>query len=467
MQSDRPPSPSDLPAVGKLLASSELQAAAESLGVSLTTSLVREAVEDLRERVAAGKIGAAELSRASVPAAIALRVVEEGKRLLSPAPRAVVNATGVVAHTNLGRSILSPEAAARVAEAASGYLDLEYDLVTGRRGRRGAPVEDLLLRLFPGRDSLVVNNNAAAILLALRAVARGREVVVSRGELVEIGGAFRVPEILSASGARLREVGTTNRTRLADYREAIGPRTGAVLKVHPSNFAIVGFTESASVGELSSLAREAKVPLLVDWGSGDLVELSPVGVRDERTVAALLDDGADLVTFSGDKLLGGPQSGIAVGAEAIVRKMRRDPFARAVRIDRLVTAALHSTLLAYVRGTAMEDVPTLRMLALPKERVAERARAVAARLGAVEGLAVEDGVSRAGGGASPVGEIPTALLTVTRPGSEVVRLERALRRGEPPIVARIHEGKLILDLRTVLPSQDVAVAERLEAALRR
>ncbi|HEX6851844.1 MAG TPA: L-seryl-tRNA(Sec) selenium transferase [Candidatus Polarisedimenticolaceae bacterium] len=460
-------SPSDLPSVGKLLETRPIRELADEVGISLATSLVREILDELRTRVLAGEIDRGTLESACEPAAIARRARNAATALLRPAPSVVINATGVVAHTNLGRSILSPGAAGRVAEAAVRYLDLEYDLVTGTRGSRGSHLEPLLARLFPGCASLAVNNNAAAILLALRALARGKEVVVSRGELVEIGGSFRVPDILAASGARLREVGTTNRTRAADYEAALGPKTGAILKVHTSNFKVVGFTEEAPIAALAGIARAAGIPLIVDWGSGDLVDLAPVGIHDEVPVRRLLEDGASVVTFSGDKLLGGPQAGIAVGERDLIRAMKRDPLARALRLDRLLTAALHETLASYVRGRALDEVPTLRMLALPKERVAARARALVDALGGAQGVSIVDGVSRPGGGSSPVGEIPTALIAVERSGGELVRIERALRRGEPSIVARIQDGVLLLDLRTVLEDEDPIVATRLREELLR
>jgi L-seryl-tRNA(Ser) seleniumtransferase len=382
----------------------------------------------------------------------------------------VINATGVVAHTNLGRSILSVSAAARVATTAAAYMDLEFELDRGARGSRLSHLDPLLARLFPGRASTAVNNNAAAILLALRALARGKEVVVSRGELVEIGGSFRVPDILAASGATLREVGTTNRTRAADYEAAVGARTGMILKVHTSNFKIVGFTEEASLEDLAAVAGKAGIPLVVDWGSGDLVDLAPLGIVDEIPVRAILDRGADLVTFSGDKLLGGPQAGIAVGREDLIARMKRDPLARAIRLDRLQVAALNETLASYVRGRAFEEVPTLVMLGAGPAEIGLRAERLRRELerhaGAGVSLTVVDGVSRTGGGSSPLGERPTRLLAVTDARGDAGRIERALRLGDPPVLARLHEGKLLLDLRTVLPSQDEALLRRLAEALR-
>ncbi|HEX5042099.1 MAG TPA: L-seryl-tRNA(Sec) selenium transferase [Candidatus Polarisedimenticolaceae bacterium] len=448
-----------IPAVGNLLAHQAFSAVLEEAGAPLTTALIREDLEAVRAGVEGGTLGAGALSAQVAPEAVATRVAAAARRLLVPRPRRVINATGVIAHTNLGRAVLSREAAIAVAEAAAGYLDLEYDLRRGGRGRRMTHLTPLLAHLFPGAAALVVNNNAAAVLLALQALARGREVVVSRGELVEIGGGFRVPEILAASGARLREVGTTNRTRLQDYRAAAGPKTAALLKVHPSNFHQVGFTESVSVGELAPLARETGLPLLVDWGSGDLVDLTPFGIRDERPVAAILEDGADLVTFSGDKLLGGPQAGFLVGRPELVERAAKSPLARALRVDRVTLAALHATLSAYVRGRAFQEVPTLRMLALTEEEVGLRAARVRDALPREADLTIVSGVSRPGGGASPAGERPTRLLSLQ------AKLEKRLREGEPPIVGRVHEGRLLLDLRTVLPGEDAEVLRRLRELL--
>jgi L-seryl-tRNA(Ser) seleniumtransferase len=461
-----------LPAVGSVLESAPFARLADEFGAGLVTGLLREEIGRLREAVRGGRIPAAALRKAGTAAELARAVGGEARRLLRPSPRVVINATGVVAHTNLGRSVLSEAAAARVARAASAYMDLEFDLERGVRGSRLAHLDPLLARLFPGYAATAVNNNAAAILLALRSLARGKEVVVSRGELVEIGGSFRVPEILAASGARLREVGTTNRTRTEDYAGAVGPRTGVLLKVHTSNFKIVGFTEEAPLEGLAAVARTAGVPLVVDWGSGDLVDLAPLGITDEIPVGKILERGADLVTFSGDKLLGGPQAGIAVGRAELVARMRRDPLARAIRLDRLQVAALRETLVSYVKGRAREEVPTLRMIGAEAEEIgrrAERLRRGLARLAAAAGvdLSVVDGVSRTGGGSSPLGERPTRLLAVADPKGDAGRIERALRTGDPAVLARLHEGRLLLDLRTVLSSQEEALAGRLADVLSR
>jgi L-seryl-tRNA(Ser) seleniumtransferase len=452
-----------LPAVSRLLDDPSLADPLARWGRPLVTELLREELDRLRARAQTGK------GDGRVPAAVdfARAVAARAEALLAPAPRVVINATGVVAHTNLGRSVLSSQAARRVAEAATCYLDLEYDLAKGARGDRMTHLDGLLGRLFPGRAAIVVNTNAGAILLALRALAKGREVVVSRGELVEIGGSFRIPDILAASGAKMKEVGTTNRTRLADYEAAIGPKTALLLKVHTSNFKIVGFTEEAGIAELAALAHAKGLPLVVDWGSGDLVDLAALGVRDEIPVAAILDQGADIVTFSGDKLLGGPQAGLAVGRADLVQRMRRDPIARVLRLDRLQIAALHETLVSYVTGRATLEVPTLRMISLDAAEIGHRADAVARE---AFGLAprlvwrLEAGVSRPGGGSSPAGEIKTTLLTIEDPSGDAGRFEARLRRGDPPVVARLHDAKLVLDLRTVLPEQDAQLARALASA---
>ena len=452
-----------LPAVGRLLEDPALAPLISRLGRGLVTSLLREEIEKAREELLSGK------GRGDAPGAeeLAKAVEAQASTLLRHSPRRVINATGVIAHTNLGRSVLSKDAAARVAEAATGYLDLEYDLPTGKRGERVSHVAPLLRRLFPGHAALAVNNNAAAIFLTLRALAKGKEVVVSRGELVEIGGSFRVSEILAASGAKMVEVGTTNRTRPADYEAALGARSGLILKVHASNFKVVGFTEEATVGELAAVCRARQVPLAVDWGSGDLVDLAPMGIHDEIPVSRILDEGADVVTFSGDKLLGGPQAGIIVGRPDLLKRIAKDPIARAVRLDRLQIAALRETLSAYVRGKEKEEVPTVRMLTMTKDEIARRAADLIASVRAKSpGIAATpiDGVSRPGGGSSPVGELPTTLVAIDHPSGDAAAFEKALRRGDPPVIARILDGRLLLDMRTVLPDQDEALARRVVEA---
>jgi L-seryl-tRNA(Ser) seleniumtransferase len=384
----------------------------------------------------------------------------------SPSLVAVINATGVVVHTNLGRAPLPAAAAARVAALASSYSNLEFDLEKGERGSRETHAEGRLRALL-GADATVVNNNAAAVLLAVNTLAEGREVLVSRGELVEIGGSFRIPDILRKAGARLREVGTTNRTRLADYDAALGPETGLILKVHPSNFRIVGFTASASLRDLAALARSRNVPLVEDLGSGALGGLPPA--VDEPVVSASLEAGADLVTFSGDKLVGGPQAGLAVGRKPIVDALRRNPLYRALRVDKMTLAALDAVLAVHEAGRAAREVPVVRMLWQTADDLRRRAEplvaAVAAEVPGVE-LSLVAGSSAVGGGAAPGAEVPTTLITLAHPTRSAQRLAADLRAGSPPVVARVAEDRLVLDLRTVHPDEEPALAAALLRALR-
>jgi L-seryl-tRNA(Ser) seleniumtransferase len=385
----------------------------------------------------------------------------------APSLVSVINATGVVIHTNLGRAPLSAAAAARVAAVASSYSNLEFDLAAGERGSRETHAEGRLRALLGAEATAVVNNNAAAVLLAVNTLAEGREVVVSRGELVEIGGSFRIPDILRKGGARLREVGTTNRTRLADYEAALGPDTGLILKVHPSNFRIVGFTGAPTLPELAALARARRLPLVEDLGSGALGPL-PSGIP-EPTVAASLEAGADLVTFSGDKLLGGPQAGLLAGRKPVVDALRRNPLYRALRVDKMTLAALDSVLAAHETGRAVDEVPVVRMLALSAEDVRRRAKPLAERLAQeVPGLetTLAPGGSAVGGGAAPGTEVPTTLLALAHPARSAARLAADLRAGDPPVVARVADDRLVLDLRTVSPDEEPALADALLRALR-
>jgi L-seryl-tRNA(Ser) seleniumtransferase len=458
-----------LPQIGRLLDSQRFTRIVKRYGSDLATRLVRAEIARLREEIVSGLLPGSALERAVQASTVARAVEAAAAALLQPRPRRVINATGIVVHTNLGRSILSEPAAAALAQTAQHYTDLEYDLEEGGRGSRLGHLDGLMADLFPGAGFIVVNNNAAAIMLALRALARNKEVVISRGELVEIGGSFRVPDILAASGCKLREVGTTNKTRVADYADAIGKRTGAILKVHTSNFKIVGFTDQPKITSLARLAAKCGKPLIVDWGSGDLAGLAPLGIHDEIPVREILEAGADLVTFSGDKLLGGPQAGFVVGRPELIAKLRKDPLARVCRLDRLLTAALHATLVSYVSGRAFDEVPTLRMLALEGKEIGRRAKrvkaTVAAKIGAAAQLAIIDGTSKTGGGSSPTGERPTRLLAVSVPDGDAGRIEQRLRGGDPPLIGRVQDGKLLIDLRTVLAEEDETVSTRLIEAL--
>jgi L-seryl-tRNA(Ser) seleniumtransferase len=380
---------------------------------------------------------------------------------------AVINATGVVLHTNLGRALLSSLAQARLHEVAAAYSNLEMDLARKERGSRYAHVDGLLQRLSGAEAALVVNNCAAAVLLALETLARGKEVIVSRGELIEIGGEFRIPDIMRRSGAVLREVGTTNRTHLKDYASAIGPETGLILKVHTSNYRVVGFTAAVSSRELAELGQARGVPVMEDLGSGCFVDLTRYGFPYEPTVPEVVASGVDLVSFSGDKLLGGPQAGILVGRGALVERLAHNPLNRALRIDKFTVAALEATLFAYEAGTALETIPTLRMLTEPAASVRRRARRILGRLPAATqrdlGAQVIESRSQVGGGALPTVELPTAAIALGTPERPAERLDEALRAGRPAVLGRLLDDHLLLDCRTVLPSDVVALASRLES----
>jgi L-seryl-tRNA(Ser) seleniumtransferase len=377
----------------------------------------------------------------------------------------VINATGVILHTNLGRALLSRAAVENVATLAAHYSNLEYDLARGARGSRYDAVVGLLQRLTGAEDALVVNNNAAAVLLALQALAAGREVIVSRGELIEIGGAFRIPDIMRASGAVLREVGTTNKTHLADYREAIGERTALLLKVHPSNYRILGFAEAVPREALVALGAEVHLPVMEDLGSGNLLDLTAYGLEHEPTVAEVVRAGVDVVTFSGDKLLGGPQAGVIVGKQRYIAALKRHPLNRALRIDKMTLAALEATLRHYLEpGAAVREIPTLRMLTAPLSEVNRRARRVLRQLrGAMPAewsVRVQADVSEVGAGALPLTKIPTRVLAVRAANLSAADVERRFREHRPAVLGRIQRDTFLLDMRTV---QDREVPELVRA----
>ena len=442
-----------LPAVDAVLRGRAGEALAGRYGRAAAAAAIREALAQLRQEISAGQ--EPETSDEAVVAAAS--GILSGTRL-----RRVINATGVVLHTNLGRSVLSQAATEAVVETARGYSNLEYDLASGGRGSRYDHAVPLLKALTGAEDALVVNNCAGATLLALSAVAAGApgapEVLVSRGQLIEIGGGFRIPEVLQLSGAALREVGTTNRTRLSDYELAVDENTRAILWIHPSNFEISGFTESVGVAELSVLGP----PVVADVGSGALL---PLG--DEPRAQNAVRDGAGLVVFSGDKLLGGPQAGIVVGSSRLVAAMRSHPLARALRADKLCLAALEATLGAYLEGTAQAEIPTLRMLNSPVCEVEEKARGLAGELaGAVPDLEVDvaPSVARSGGGTLPTREIPSFAVRLGGAGTDVESLSSRLRDANPPVVGRVHEGKLWLDSRTLLPGDEEVVVRAVKEA---
>ncbi len=451
-----------LPSVDEVLRQDWARALEQRHGRASLLRHLRAVLEEARERAARGSSPELEETVSSLPGRLARRLQEAESPSLVP----LINATGVVIHTNLGRAPLSPEAAARVAELASSYSNLEYDLASGERGNREVHAEVRLREMLGAEGTVVVNNNAAAVLLAVNTLAEGREVLVSRGELVEIGGSFRIPDVVGKGGARLREVGTTNRTRLSDYRAALGPDTGLILKVHPSNFRIVGFTESPPPAELAALARGAGVPFAEDLGSGLLSPLP--GLGGERTVVESLASGVDLVTFSGDKLLGGPQAGLAAGRKAVTDAMRRNPLYRALRVDKMTLAALDVVLADHEAGRNAERLPVQRMLGLDPAVVRARAEALAEGLRPAcprARIDVVDGASAVGGGAAPTVDIATALLAATHATLGPERLAAALRAGSPPVVARVAEDRLVLDLRTVPPESDETLRVCLVRAL--
>ncbi|HEY5493293.1 MAG TPA: L-seryl-tRNA(Sec) selenium transferase [Candidatus Anoxymicrobiaceae bacterium] len=438
-----------IPQVNELAASAEQAAACDGVPRQVITRVAREVTESLRTEILSGHpVAEEDLSMEKLE----LEVCAAAARLMRPSLVKVINATGVVLHTNLGRSPLSIDALDAVKEASGGYCNLEYDVGSGERGSRQQHVEELLRSLTGASAAYAVNNNAAAVLLVLTALARGREVIVSRGELVEIGDSFRLPDIMHQSGARLVEVGTTNRTRPSDYLNAIGPDTALIMKIHPSNFRIVGYSEDVSLAELVAIAGPQFIPVVEDMGSGSLVDLAPAGLPGEHTAAQSIEAGADLVTFSGDKLLGGPQAGIIVGSSDYVESVRRHPLARALRIDKMSVAALEATLRAYLDPEkAFRDVPALRMLSEPADAVRARARRLKRMLGAAGELTCEivSEESRAGGGSLPLTGIPTWCLRLTHSSRPAESLERELRAGEPPVLGRVKDDALLLDLRTV------------------
>jgi len=454
-----------LAAVDEVLRQPQVAALLETRPRAVVVDAVRAVVERLRTEVMAGgrEVSVDEL-RAEMLVPWVLRLVEAA---VEPSLRRVINASGVVAHTNLGRSVLPEAALAAVARAGGSYTDLEFSLTGGERASRQDHVHDVLCSLTGATDALVVNNNAAAVLLALAATARDGEVLVSRGQLVEIGDGFRIPDILAESGAKLVEVGTTNRTYLRDFEKAWNERTRAVLRVHTSNYRIVGFTAEPGIAKLVELAHAHGAVVIDDLGSGALADLQLFA--DEPAVGDSLAAGVDVVTFSGDKMLGGPQAGLAIGAEAAIGAMRRHPLARALRIDKLSLAALDAVLRLYLDPRRVfEDVPTLAMLAAPLDELRSRAAALRERIATLAGagaVEVVDSVARAGAGALPVTEVPSAAVAVTPADGDVEGLALRLRLGDPAVVGRVHEGRLLLDLRTVRTAETDELVGAVQAAL--
>ena len=456
-----------LPSVDELLRSDAVQKLAHQFGHAATAEASRNLLDGLRGRIADGSLDESQLKAAmdSAPQELERRLQESLSYLLRP----VINATGVILHTNLGRAPLSQDALRHVAEISQGYSNLEFDLSSGERGKRDVHVSRLFTKLLNTADrevsTIVVNNNAAAVLLALNSLAEGGEVIVSRGELVEIGGAFRIPDVMAKSGATLREVGTTNRTRIADYESAITERTKLLLRVHRSNFQIVGFTEQPSLEELVALGRRHNIPVMEDLGSGELFDLRQVGVRGEPMIADSLRAGIDVVTYSGDKLLGGPQAGLISGDRELVAKIRSNPLFRALRVDKMFYAALEATLLAYLRED-FDSIPALRMLRVTEEELQHRAEHIARHLRiSSPQLEIEVVESRSvlGGGAAPGSTLASRALAVRTGALSSDEMLRRLRQWAMPIIARVEDERVLLDLRTVEPSQDATIIAALES----
>ncbi len=455
---------SSIPKVDKLLAAPVCQQLLAEYPRPVVVAAVRKQMEELRSVARAGSLTAADLEPDAVGAGIERNLAAGELSSL----RRVVNGTGVVLHTNLGRSSLAPRLHKHLADIAFGYSTLEYDVATGERGSRYEHVEQLICRLTGAEAALVVNNNAAAVLLVLSAIAAGREVVVSRGELVEIGGSFRIPDVMMQGGALLKEVGTTNRTHAKDYRDAITDQTAMLLKVHCSNFAVVGFTAGVTVAELAALGRECGVPVVADIGSGNLMDWQGMPGMTEPRVQEYLAAGADLVTFSGDKLMGGPQAGIIAGRAEVVNPLKKHPLLRALRVDKLTLAALEGTLRLYRdERLAWAEIPTLRLLRLTAAELKKKGQQVVRRLRRQlpASLVIEliPGVSQVGGGALPLTELPTWLTAIRSDVCSARELEAGLRRQTVPVIGRIARGDFLLDLRTVADDDWPAVVEGLRA----
>jgi L-seryl-tRNA(Ser) seleniumtransferase len=456
-----------LPSVDELLRSTDLAAIVANEGQAAVTDAARAVLTRLRAEIASARLDAAAVDLAL--SGIAGAIERQVRQSLTYSLRPVINATGVILHTNLGRAPLGVSALEHLHNAASGYSNLEFDIETGGRGKRDVHVDRLFRKLLDAQvetaaiSTIVVNNNAAAVLLALNTMAEGGEVIVSRGELVEIGGSFRIPDVMSKSNATLREVGTTNRTRVADYEQAINEKTRLLLRVHRSNFQITGFTEQPAIEELAALARSRNIPLMEDLGSGALFDLRSIGVSGEPGVLDSLLGGADVVSYSGDKLLGGPQAGILSGSADLVARMRANSLFRALRVDKLTYAALEATLLAYVKHDH-DAIPALRMMHLSKDEIGRRTETIAAKAqSSVLTVKIIDGESVIGGGAAPSAVLPTRLLAVTRADLNADEISARLRASEPPVIARVEDDRVLLDLRTVFREQDANVIAALRA----
>jgi L-seryl-tRNA(Ser) seleniumtransferase len=454
----------NLPAVNDVLADGSLQGELEQCGREHVVDAIRAELAELRQRLGRGEV----LDGHADAAEIARRTADRLGVLFQPKLVGVINATGIILHTNLGRAPLAEEAARAAKEAASGYLNLELDLDTGKRSSRQSAIREWVCRLTGAESATAVNNNAAATVIVLRSLCQGREVVISRGQLIEIGGSFRIPEIMAVSGAVLREVGTTNITRLSDYESAIGPNTGALLQVHTSNYRISGFTKSVELKELVDLGKNHLIPVIDDIGSGALIDFGLFGFQGEPLAQASIAAGVDLVLFSGDKLLGGPQAGIIAGKKEWIHKIEKDPLMRAFRLDKMTLAALEATLRLYLnQERALREVPVLRMLGTPLSELRRRADALAGRLNELPDITAEaaEDVAYVGGGSLPAQAMKTWVVCMETRGIGEEELAGRLRTGRPAVMARLRDGKLVLDLRTVFIGQESALIEALRRAV--
>jgi L-seryl-tRNA(Ser) seleniumtransferase len=454
-----------LPSVTLVLQAAPVAGLGDAYPHDRIVAAIRAELDELRQGLTAGQLLDGRLS----PESVAERAAARLRLDMRPKLRRVINATGIVLHTNLGRAPLAVAAVEAVAAAAAGYLNLELDLDTGKRSSRQDAIREWVTKLTGAESATAVNNNAAATVIVLRAVCAGKEVIVSRGQLIEIGGSFRIPEIMAVSGATLREIGTTNITRLADYAKVIGPNTGALMQVHTSNYRVSGFTKSVPLAELVELGRKHNLPVIDDAGSGALFDFNRFGFTGEPVVKESIQTGADLVLFSGDKLLGGPQAGIIAGKAALIQKIEKDPLMRAFRLDKMTLAALEATLRLYLdEERALREVPTLRMLATTKEDLRPRAEALATRLRDLAGLAsvrLVDDVAYVGGGSLPDQAMPTVVIGLAPANISDADLGSRLRAETPAVMGRLSEGKLLLDLRTVFPEQDEELLEAVRHAL--
>ncbi len=454
-----------IPGVDRLLDSPEVMEMSSKYPRSLILNAINQVLDETRKRIATGD--ESEVSSDLSLGPISTRVVERLELLARPSLRSLINATGVVVHTNLGRSILAERVLQKFGPLSGGYSNLEYDLDQGKRGSRYTHVEGILKELTTAEAAMVVNNNAGAVFLALETLARGGEVIVSRGQLVEIGGSFRIPDVMRKSGAKMVEVGTTNKTHLSDYEEVFGPDTALLLKVHRSNFQIVGFTEDVDTTQLVNLGKKYGIPLMEDLGSGCLVDFSKYGLTKEPTVQEVLEKGVDLVTFSGDKLLGGPQAGIILGRKDLVEAIKKNQLTRALRIDKLTLIALEETLNIYRdERVALEEIPTLRMICESYDSLKTKAQRLAKMIGKLDTgnftLDLADGTSRIGGGAFPLLEVPSRLLCLIPHGLSSHDIEEWLRSYDPPIIVRLEKNNVLLDVRTIQEEEFKTVAQAIK-----